>query len=155
MQISLFTCTAENERVDKTDYISNRFVMDGAFRNESSVTDPIILIEKTNPNEFFYNYMYIPDFKRWYYINDYNTIRNKLWEIHAHVDVLYTWRAAIKECKAVIDKTQDGAMANLYMDDGSFVMDSRKYNKVIPFSNGLSTDGQFILICAGGQGGGE
>lgn len=155
MQISLFTCTAENERVDKTDYISNRFVMDGAFRNESSVVDPIILIEKTNPNEFYYNYMYIPDFKRWYYINDYKTVRNKLWEIHAHVDVLYTWRASIRECKAVIDKTQDGSLANLYMDDGSFVMDSRKYNKVIPFTTGLSTNGNFILICAGGQGGGE
>lgn len=155
MQINLFTCTAENFRVDKTDYISNRFVMDGAFRNESSVVDPVILIEKTNPAEFYYNYMYIPDFKRWYYINDYVTIRNKLWELHAHVDVLYTWRASISQMKAVIDKTQNAGDANLYMDDGSFVMDSRKYNTVIPFPNSLSQNGEYILICAGGQGGGE
>lgn len=155
MQISLFTCTAENFRVDKTDYISNRFVMDGAFRNESSVVDPVILIEKTNPSEFYYNYMYIPDFKRWYYINDYISVRNKLWELHAHVDVLYTWRASIKQMKAVIDKTQNSEDANLYMDDGSFVMDSRKYNTVIPFPNSLSQNGEYILICAGGQEGGE
>ena len=155
MQISLFTCTAENERVDKTDYITNRFVMDGAFRNESSVVDPVIVIEKTNPSEFLYNYMYIPAFKRWYYINDYISVRNNLWEIHAHVDVLYTWRASISEMKAVIDKTQSGADANLYMDDGSFVMDSRKYNKVITFPYGLSQNGEFILICAGGQGGSQ
>lgn len=155
MQISLFTCTAENERVDKTDYISNRFVMDGSFRNESNVIDPVILIEKTNPNEFFYNYMYIPDFERWYYITDFKTVRTDIWEIHAHVDVLYTWRAAINKTRAIIDKTADSSLANLYMDDGSFVMDSRKYNTVIPFSTGLSTDGTFILICAGGQGGGE
>lgn len=152
MQISLFTCTAENERVDKTSYISNRFVMDGALRNESSVVDPVILIEKTNPSEFLYNYMYIPEFKRWYFINDYRSIRNNLWELHAHVDVLYTWRASISEMKAVIDKTQNGSDANLYMDDGSFVMDSRKYNKVITFPTGLSQNGEFILICAGGQG---
>lgn len=155
MQISLFTCTAENNRVDKTDYISNRFVMDGAFRNESSVVDPVILIEKSNPSEFYYNYMYIPDFKRWYYINDYITVRNNLWELHAHVDVLYTWRASITQMKAVIDKTQNLADANMYMDDGSFVMDSRKYNTVIPFPNSLSQNGEYILICAGGQGGGE
>lgn len=155
MQINLFTCTAENERVDKTDYISNRFAMNGSFRNESNVIDPIILVEKTNPVKFFYNYMYIPDFERWYFITDCKTIRNKLWEIHAHVDVLYTWRDAINKSRAIIDKTADGSMANLYMDDGSFVMDSRKYNTVIPFSTGLDTDGTFILICAGGQGGGN
>lgn len=155
MQISLFTCTAENERVDKTDFIENRFVMDGSFRNECNIIDPIILIEKTNPNEFFYNYMYIPNFERWYYITDFKSVRTNIWEIHAHVDVLYTWRAAINKTRAIIDKTADGALANLYMDDGSFVMDSRKYNTVIPFSTGLSTDGTFILICAGGPGGGE
>lgn len=154
MQISLFTCTAENERVDKTDYISNRFVMDGAFRNESNVIDPVILIEKTNPNEFFYNYMYLPDFERWYYITEIKSVRKNLWEIHGHVDVLYTWRAAIKQMRAVIDKSADGSLANLYMDDGSYVMDSRKYNTVLPFSTGLNVDGTFILICAGGQGGG-
>lgn len=154
MQISLFTCTAENERVDKTDFIENRFVIEGTFRQESSVIDPVIIIEKTNPNEFFYNYMYIPDFGRWYYINDFRTIRNKLWEIHAHVDVLYTWRASIKQMRCVIDKSANSSDSNLYMDDGSYVMDSRKYNTVIPFPNALNTNGSFILICAGGQGGG-
>lgn len=151
MQINLFTCTAENERVDKTDYISNRFVMDGAFRNESSIQDPVILIEKTNPAEFHYNYMYIPNFKRWYYINDFITTRNKLWELHAHVDVLYTWRASIREMKCVIDKAQNANDANLYLDDGSFVMDTRKFNNIIKFPTGLNENGQYILICAGGD----
>ena len=57
--------------------------------------------------------------------------------------------------RAVIDKSANSANANLYMDDGSYVMDSRKYNRVLPFPTGLSKDGTFILICAGGQGGGE
>lgn len=153
MQISLFTCTAENERVDKTDYISNRFPMDGSFRNDSSIIDPIVLIEKTNPAEFHYNYMFIPEFQRWYFVNDIISIRNKIWEIHAHVDVLYTWRAEIGQMKCVIDKSEEIGNANMYMDDGSFVMDSRKYNRVLPFPTGLSKDGTFILICAGGQGG--
>lgn len=155
MQINLFTCVAENERVDKTDYISNRFVLEGTFRAESSVIDPVILIEKTNPEEFHYNYLYIPAFERWYYINEFVSIRNKLWELHAHVDVLYTWRTSIQQMRAVIDKSANSANANLYMDDGSFVMDSRKYNRVLPFPTGLSKDGTFILICAGGQGGGS
>lgn len=155
MQISLFTCTAENERVDKSSYISNRFTLNGQFRDESSVIDPIFRIEKTNPNEFYYNYMYIPAFNRWYYINDFVSIRNNIWEIHAHVDVLYTWRADIKNFKCIIDKSSSLDNANLYMDDGSFVMDSRKYNSVLSFPEGLSQDGEFILICAGGYGNGN
>ena len=151
MQISLFTCVAENERVDKTDYISNRFVIDGTFKNPASVIDPVILIEKTNPAIQHYNYMYIEQFQRYYFINNIISMRNNLWEIQAHVDVLYTWRAAISQMKAVIDKTENSSDANLYIDDGGFVMDARKYNKVIPFSTGLDLNGEFILICAGGE----
>lgn len=153
MEINLFTNTAPNEMVDKTGYIENRFVIEGAFRQHSSIVDPIITIEKTNPAGFYYNYMYIPDFKRWYYINDYIAIRNNLWELHAHVDVLYTWRAEIRQMRAVVDKSEEYGNANLYMDDGSFILDARKYNQVLPFPTGLNQNGEFILICAGGKGG--
>lgn len=150
MQINLFTCTAENERVDKSDFISNRFVLEGAFRQESSIQDPVILIEKTNPVIYDYNYMYIEEFKRWYYINDYISTRNNLWELHAHVDVLYTWRADIKGTEAVVDKLEREDQANLYFDDGSFIMDCRNAIEVKEFPSGLNENGSYILICAGG-----
>lgn len=150
MQINLFTCTAENERVDKTNYISNRFVLEGAFRNDSSIQDPVILIEKTNPVKFDYNYMYIDEFKRWYYINDYITTRNNLWEIHAHVDVLYTWRADIRENECIADKLERQDKSNVYFDDGSFIMDCRNNIETKEFPSGLNENGSYILICAGG-----
>ena len=150
MEINLFTCNAENERVDKTNFITNRFVMNGTLRDESSVIDPVIVIEKTNPAKYNYNYMYIPEFGRWYYINDIISIRNKLWEIHAHVDVLYTWGADIKNMEGVADKLEDFYNANMYYDDGSFIMDCRRDIQVKEFPNGLNETGQYILICAGG-----
>lgn len=150
MQINLFTCTAENNRVDKTNYLSNRFVLGGTFRNESSIQDPVILVEKTNPAEFHYNYMYIDEFKRWYYINDFITVRNHLWEIHAHVDVLYTWRAEIEQMECVIDKSEEEGKSNLYLDDGSFVTECRNNIDTIEFPYGLNENGSYILICAGG-----
>lgn len=150
MELNLFSCTAENERVDKTDYITNRFVMNGSLRDESSVIDPVIIIEKNNPTLYDYNYMYIPEFKRWYYINDIISVRNGLWEIHAHVDVLYTWGADIKRMSGVADKLEDILNANVYFDDGSFIMDSRNDIEVKEFPNGLNENGSYILICAGG-----
>ena len=150
MQINLFTCTAENERVNKTDFLSNRFVMEGTLRDASSVIDPVIMVEKTNPAKVHYNYMYIEEFGRWYYINDIISVRNNLWEIHAHVDVLYTWGADIASMEGVADKLEGFDNANVYFDDGSFVMDCRNDIQVKEFPNGLNENGSYVLICAGG-----
>ena len=126
--------------------------MEGSLRSESSVIDPVIVVEKTNPAIQNYNYMYIEEFGRWYFITDIISKTTNMWEIHAHVDVLYTWGADIKKSKCVIDKTASQSDANLYLDDGSFVMDSHKYNIAIPFATGFDTSGSYVLICAGGPG---
>lgn len=150
MQISLFNCTAERNRVDKTNFITNRWSVNGTLRSESSIIDPIIVLEKTNPVASYYNYMYIDEFKRWYFINDIVSKRNKVWEIHAHVDVLYTWRTEIGNMECVIDKTEDFNDANLYFDDGSYVLDARTNVHLKEFPNGFNESGEYILICAGG-----
>lgn len=148
--IYLYKCTAENNRVDKGNYLSQQFPLSGTLRENSNVIDPIIRVEKTNPLGYNYNYMHIPEFGRWYFINDTLEITTRIWEIRAHVDVLYTWRAAIKGSRAVIDKTASFGDANLYLDDGSFVMDSHKYLTVRQYPSGFQDSGQYILICAGG-----
>lgn len=150
MQINLFTCTAERNRVNKTEYISNRFVLEGSLREATSAINIEILIEKTNPLAYNYNYMYIEEFGRYYYINDIKSFRNKLWIISATVDVLMSFSTDILSATAIIDKAQSENISNLYLDDGSFVMDSRKYNNVIEFPSGLNENGSYILICAGG-----
>lgn len=150
MQINLFTCTAERNRVNKTEYISNRFVLEGSLREATSAMNVEILIEKTNPLAYNYNYMYIEEFGRYYYINDIKSFRNKLWIISATVDVLMSFSSDILSATAIIDKAQSENISNLYLDDGSFVMDSRKYNNVIEFPSGLNENGSYILICAGG-----
>lgn len=155
MTIELFTCSSEKHRINKRAYISNRFTLQGTLKENTSVTNPKIMVEKTNPVLYNYNYMYIAEFDRWYFITDIVNVYDKMWIIEGHVDVLYSFSGDIYKTKAVIDKAENGAHANVYMNDGSFVMDSRKFNQVIPFPNGLSENGQFILICAGGQGGGN
>ena len=152
MQINLFTYSKERERINKTDFLTNRFPLNGYLKNETSVTNPVIVIEKTNPALYKYNYLYIEQFKRYYFITDIKQVRANIWEISAKCDVLYSFMTDILANKCIIDKAEKSADANLYLNDGSFVTDSRKYNEVIPFSNGLSLNGSYILICAGGNG---
>lgn len=150
MQISLFTCNAERNRINKSDHISNRFVLDGAFRKATSALNIEIDIEKTNPLIYKYNYMYIEEFGRYYFIDEIISVRNNLWTIMATVDVLMSFKKDILESNVIIDKAEDEDISNLYLDDGSFVMDSRKYNEVKEFPSGLNENGSYILICAGG-----
>lgn len=150
MQISLFTCKCERNRVNKNDYLTNRFVIDGTLRKQTSATNLVIDIEKTNPITYDYNYMYIEEFDRFYFIDDISSVRNKLWTITASTDVLMSFKTDILESNVILDKVENELVANLYLDDGSFVMDSRKYNEIKEFPNGLNENGEFILICAGG-----
>lgn len=124
--------------------------MNGSIKKATSATDVVIEIQKTNPLLSHYNYMYISEFDRYYYITDIINVSANRWEIHAHVDVLYSYREEILKCRAIIDKAESENAANLYLDDGSFVMDSRKYNEIKAFSSGFNDNGSYILICAGG-----
>ena len=94
--------------------------------------------------------MYIEEFDRYYFIDEIVSVRNKLWTIRASVDVLMSFRTDILESMIIADKIEDEVAANLYLDDGSFVMDSRMYNEVKEFPSGLNENGTYILICAGG-----
>lgn len=151
MQINLYTCNAEKNRVNKSEFLTNRFVLEGTLKDNTSVTNPVLLIDKpTNPIEYAYNYMYIAEFSRWYFIEDIVSVHNNLWEIHANVDVLQSFSYDIRSSYGVIDKYQNETDSNVYFDDGSFIMDTRKDVQVMEFPNGLNETGSYILICAGG-----
>lgn len=150
MEINLFTCNAERNRIDKSAYLTNRFVLSGAFRASTSALNIEVDVEKSNPVKYDYNYMYIEEFNRYYYIDDIVSVRTNVWTIKASVDVLMSFKTDILKSSAIIDKIENEIAANLYLDDGSFVMDTRKYNEIKEFPNGFNDSGSYILICAGG-----
>lgn len=150
MQINLFTCNAEHNRVNKNAFLSNRFVLDGTIKKATSTLNLIIEVEKSNPVKYDYNYMYISEFDRYYFIDDIVNVSNNRWQIHASVDVLMSFMNDILQTSAIIEKTETETNANMYLDDGSFIMDTRKYNEVLEFPSGLNENGSYILICAGG-----
>lgn len=105
MQAVLYYSNAESTRVDKTDYITLGKNIDILLKDRSSITDPVILLE--NENIFNYNYISIPRFDRAYFITDVYSVRNNLWEIHCHVDVLYSFRTQIKKLNALIYRQEN------------------------------------------------
>ena len=150
MQLQLMRYTAERKRINKSAFISNIFAINGNLLDDTDILNPVIMIEKTNnPLLTNYNYMFIPEFKRYYFI-EFDNNYAAMWTIKGEVDPLYSHISDILSNQCIIDKAQNVSDANLYLNDGSFVMDSRKYNQVYQFPNGLSEAGYNILIVAGG-----
>lgn len=129
--------------------ISDIFTKTGSLREESSIIDPVILIEGNVSDYADVNYMTIPDFGRSYYIRDIKSYRNNLIQITAHVDVLVSFRDSILSNQAIISK-QENAW-NLYLDDGTFKVYNNPIVLTKAFPSGFSTQ-SFILAVAGGAG---
>ena len=102
--INLYTNIAENNRVDKTNYITSIGTLQGVLRDECSITDPSIIIQSDIlPN---FNYIYIPIWNRYYYVNEITSVRYGLWRISLHVDVLMTYKVDILNLNAIIDRQE-------------------------------------------------
>ena len=146
MTISFYINTSEKEKIDKN--LTNEKSLTGFLKQATSVINPVITIEIENPSQ--YNYCHIPQFHRYYFINDMINVKNNIWEIHMHVDVLESFKTKIKANKAIVEKSEQTASSNEYFNDGStFYHDSREYNEIAMFQRGFDTSPSYILITAG------
>ena len=146
MEISFYINTSEKEKFDKS--LTNEKSLTGFLKQATSVINPVITIEIENPSQ--YNYCHIPQFHRYYFINDMINVRNNLWEIHMHVDALSSFKSQIRANKAIIEKNQYLTNANQYYNDGNtFVHDSKETNEIATFQNGFDDIPHYILITAG------
>ena len=101
MSLSVNLCNSSSpaEKIGKTLSAGNTYGCD--LKENTSVLNPVIIIKTTDP-VYSYNYMYISDFSRYYFIDDIISLHNNIWEIHGHVDVLETYKNAIRSNQAVI-----------------------------------------------------
>lgn len=145
MIISLFVSRDEKNVINKN--LPEPYEIEGHLKGETSITDPIITIDLENPSS--YNYAYIQAFGRYYFINDIKSIRNNLWELSMHVDVLMTYKNEIGNCTAIIDTTEETGLNN-YLSNDSYKALVKTKTDIVNFPNGLNDDGEYILITAGG-----
>lgn len=102
--LRLFNNTSENNRVDKTDYLTNATKIDMYILKPSSIVNPIIELEYNNI--FNFNYCYIPKFNRYYFISDVTSLRNNLWQITLKCDVLMSFKNQILGNSAMISRQE-------------------------------------------------
>ena len=144
MQIKFYYNSSEKNKIGKS--LSKELTMNGNLRDECSVINPTILVEHSNLSD--YNYVYIPEFNRYYFITEMTIVRNNLWRISLKVDVLESFKTDILNLNCIVDKQQNQSYSN-NIDDGSYINKADSFIEIANYQNGFNSSGEFILITAG------
>lgn len=115
------------------------------LKYDVDVYKPIIKIKGPLLNNC--NYVYIEDFKRYYYITNKKSINNDVIELSLKCDVLMSFKNDILNSKGLIIKSEN--LINDYINSDIYVNDVREKTHVINFKNGFNDTPEFILITAG------
>lgn len=134
MTIDIQYTSSEYNRVDKQVLTLTR--LQGVLRNNADTINPEIIIEGNIQDVAGANYLTIYPFKRNYFIRSIESIKNGIYMIKAHVDVLSTYATAIKGNTAIIHRQANSF--NLYLDDGVMKVYQNPLIETYSFPNGFS-----------------
>ena len=122
----------------------------GNLREETSIIDPIVMIETSISANIIgkINYAYIAEFNRYYYVVNITSIANDLWEIEFHVDVLMSYASKIREQTAIVARQEN--RRNMYLDDGWFMayQDPLILTRYFSVADPFETQ-EYVLLLAG------
>lgn len=102
--LNLYQNRAENERVDKYDYLVNATKLDIYALQPSSMQNPVIDVEYSGVLDF--NYANIPLWNRFYYITNIVVLRTNLYRISLKCDVLMSFKNQIYNRQALISRQE-------------------------------------------------
>lgn len=143
--VQMYYNNSDNNVVNKS--LTSGSSFDCEFKNDSSVFDPVIIVS-TSANLSRYNYFTIPHFNRRYFVTDIKVLRNNIWQISGHVDVLSTYASEVLALKAVIKR--QNYMYNTYLDDPNFKVQNNESVETLQFSGSALTKAlNYVLVVAG------
>ena len=158
MTIYLYNCSDDKRVMHKT--LTGGYSVSAVLLESSSVINPRLKLS-WNDNYVSCNYLYVPAFNRFYFINDITADVGGIAIIDAHVDVLKTYAAAIENCSAVVVRStrmnQRGSVRSTYIPDNKLPIEQGRSIKAVEFSGtdlnidtATMTSTNFVLNVAGG-----
>lgn len=104
MELRLYNSVAEVNVLNKSSYLTLVTTLTGTLREGTDLINPTIRVELATLPTF--NYVHIPEFNRYYFVQGITSVRNKIWDITLHVDVLMTYRTQILSLTAEVDRNE-------------------------------------------------
>lgn len=145
MNIILYDNKSPKNKIGKTLVNANNIT--GTLRGETSTSNIQMLVNIVNLNP--YNYMYIADFDKYYFITNIISVRTGLWLVNASIDVLESYKNEILQLNVILSDTESVG-SKQYRNGSCWDVLVKDKTDIISFSDGLLPTGEFILITAGG-----
>lgn len=158
MTIHLYNNADDKRTMHKT--LSGGVTVDAVFLETSSILNPHLRLT-WNAEYLSCNYIHIPAFNRYYFVNDISVDVGGIAIIDAHVDVLQTYSQAIETCAAVVTRgqrsEQRGSAKSTYIPDSKLPISTGRTLRAVEFTGtdlnidtASMTSNNFILNVAGG-----
>lgn len=142
MKIIFYNTTSEKNRIEKV--LTDEKIIEGNFKNSVSVLYPVITL---NTENFNYNYCYIQQLNRYYFIDAIEITRTNLYTINLKIDVLQSYKNDIKNLSVVISQSNKNPYYNGYIKG----VDSRTNIIRKNFENNFNESGTNILLALNGE----
>ena len=110
MIMKMYNTTDSNNTMGKT--LTDETSFDIKLKGEVSITQPVVVLHSNNI--ILFNYAYIPDFHRFYFVDKIELFPNGIYNISLKVDVLETYKTDIAESSGLISKQTN--INNYYND---------------------------------------
>ena len=143
-KITLQKNKSETNAVNKE--LTDIVTVEGTLKTETSIIDPVIVIECDIDDVTRCNYAYIPKFDRYYFVRNITSVRNGLVEFVMHVDVLMSFRKGLLGNRAIVKKQENDW--NLYLNDGTFKTYQNPMVTTKEFPSGFNAM-EFVMAIAG------
>ena len=159
MRCILYKNAAENNRIDKSNYLTELSSYDDVkWLEETGIYTPTILIAD-DYSDINADYCYIPEWSKYYFINEKVRVRVNLWRLTLKVDPLYTYKTGILGCYAIFARSTSKSSDDNAGSYDHYIYDPMRKTYVnpkidyFPFPNGFPNTGDsVILTVAGGHG---
>lgn len=143
MTVKLYNYTGEEERVDKSSLLGTATSVSGDHYegNQSILTPSIIISSATMPT---YNYAYVTEYARYYFIDGVIWISDSLWRLNLRVDPLYSHKTAIGNQSGVIQYSGSGSSRKY--DPRLVYNEAPTVTRVTPASTGYNPGEAWIIM---------
>lgn len=148
MTITFYKITDDKRQVSKT-LNSTTKIKDssGSMKTDCDIMDPVLEMSY-DVALLTCNYMYIPEFNRYYFVNKIEVGAQRMY-ITAHVDVLQTYASQIRNLYCVVARQEDENKSNLYLNDE--IWKNLQIRQAVPlaFPKSFDKDGSFVFVTGG------
>lgn len=150
--------TADPRKLDKSaEFLQHSTDISATVKENCSIMNPDFIVSASIVALQTCNYVQVPEWGRYYFVDDLYTMPGGRVAIRCHEDVLTSHASEIANLKLYLDRTQDESKRSKYLPDGSLPAETRRKCITLdfdstPFRANYATDKVYILTVLGGTG---